>query len=367
MLEFALSSARDGYPGLAGLASAPKELLEFYGRTAVGWRAPYIFYHGGKRAIDLYRRCPAALVFLAKQMPPSERDGIEFIRAACRGDDLVFLQALGLPRSRALFRVLAKTNISAWTFHQLTHVAVYWEMNLRVRLWLQHLKTITADVVRLLDHHERISWSLVEGASRSTQVEISDRFEALVTEWEEWVNETGSSRYWPYANLRFEQLQDAIDRLHLKRHFRRPFPRPPLPGAAYIFPLMTLEALHAEGRRQRNCIFNFHRSIESGAAYAYALRRPKCRCTVLLTRGYTGVWVVSDLRAWHNSEPSIQAKEEIQAWISNNQPLVAPEDLWDVPPIRPEEAWDEDGDYDPEPTPEDDRVDWPDWDDDMPF
>ncbi len=333
----------------------------------MGWRVPYIIYYGGERALDYYHRCPAALAALGRKIT-NQKDGIRLIKRACCGGDLDFLFAIGLPRSRAVFNILSKITSDGWSGRLIERVAQYWQHYPRPRAWLQHLPAITPDVVCLLHYHDKANWDLVEQASRSSVLEISDAFHTLFSTWVRWQREAGRTDPWPYHNIRFENIVGATDRLLLRCRSKTELPPPPLPPSGNIHPVTSLKELLEEGRKMRNCIYSFAQSIEAGTAYVYSLRRPKCRCTVLLTRRHAGVWEVTEAKAWQNSAPSVQAREEIAEWASRNQPMIDPERIWRVPPITTGEEWDEDGDLEAKPLSEDERIDWPGWDNgDFPF
>lgn len=348
-------------------AALPVAVWDLGHHTAMGWRVPYIFYYGGERAMDYYHRCPAALVALGRKIS-NAKEGIRLIKRACCGNDLDFLFAIGLPRSRAVFNILTKITAAAWSGSLIERAVRCWKHYPRPRAWLQHIPVITLDVIGLLRQHDKANWALIEQASRSLTLDVSDALYTLEQAWSLWQREAKRTDPWPYGNIRYEHIADATNRLVLRRKHKAMLPDPPLPPAGNIYPITSLEDLYEEGREMGNCIFGFAASIEAGAAYTYSLRRPKCRCTVLLTRGYAGVWAVTEMKAWHNSECSIQAREEVEAWASHHQPMVEPERTWQVSPINAGEEWDEDGDFDPKPLSEDERIEWPGWDDEgLPF
>ena len=96
--------------------------------------------------------------------------------------------------------------------------------------------------------------------------------------------------------------------------WQRDFPPPPVPGSDTIVPITTVKELHAEGVRQRNCVFNYAAAVQSGDTYIYRVLAPQ-RATLAI-RLTTVVPEVAELKLRSNRPPSAATVQAVHLWLA---------------------------------------------------
>ena len=303
-----------------------------------GWRAPFVAEVDLRRVSELWARNPA-LVGLMIYHLPNRVDALRRITtAALAGKDRDVLKPFGYPCSNSFVRLLSKLRPDCCYPRYFGDLRAAWRIPKKRKL-MQHLKCVTRDVCCVLDQPEEvINYALLERAARSLpgHCEVEFALRMLGSEWR--VSKRAGP--WPYGKITYGSIYTALDRLHLERANAIPFPLPPVDGTPTIIPIQTAKTLWEEGRKQRNCAYSLQEQVRSGTSYFYKLYRPKCRCTLVLDKK-EDYWAMSALHASQNNPPSIQAVEEVMAWLRNAYPMTDPADL-DIRPVHEDTEFDED-------------------------
>jgi hypothetical protein len=303
-----------------------------------GWRAPFIAEVDIRRVSELWRRNPGLVALMAYSLP-GRIDAIRRItKTALAGKDRDILKPFGYPSSNSFVRLLSKLRPDCCYPRYYQDLRAAWRNPKKKRL-LQHLPTVNRDVCCVLDQPEEvINYALLERAARSLPAHCDVEFglRMLASEW----RLSKRPGPWPFGNITYESIYTAQERLHLERTNAVPFPSPPVEGTPSIIPIQTAKTLWEEGRKQRNCAFSLQEQVRSGTSYFYRVLRSKCRCTLVLDRKEDH-WAMSALHASQNNPPSIQAVEEVMAWLRNAFPMTDPADL-DLRTVHEDTEFDED-------------------------
>jgi len=101
------------------------------------------------------------------------------------------------------------------------------------------------------------------------------------------------------------------------------FPVPPVPETPSIVPITTPAMLVEEGRVQKNCAGDYMSQAARGTLAFYRVLAPQ-RCTLSLKkRG--GRWVIDQLKATCNAQPSIGAVQAVSMWLHHSRLATEPE------------------------------------------
>jgi hypothetical protein len=125
-----------------------------------------------------------------------------------------------------------------------------------------------------------------------------------------------------------DELIKKIERLSLTGINGITFPDPPLPGTEVIFPICNTTDLIREGREQHHCIARYARSIAQGNCYAYSIRQPEERATLLIR--HAGIvnavvhWDIEDCRAKANAPILASTKLFIEDWLGQHRSQMPP-------------------------------------------
>jgi hypothetical protein len=313
------------------------------------WKAPYIFHASPSRVADLWQRNRGIVVALGRAAPDMVTALKPFLAAALGGRDRDILDVIGYPATDAFVRTLGKLTACSLHPHALRQLLDIWAKPWARKLLL-HIPNINDDVLSLLNDNpkERVNFNLAFRAAMTWEghKDVAWGLSMLVGEWQlarriaNKGESAGDKDCWPYGNLRYADLHHAVHRLHLSRYADTPFPAPPVPGTETIRPITTLRSLFNEGKRQCNCAFSMQAVVVEGRGYFYHLTRHKCQCTVLLVNR-DGYAACTELKAWQNRSPSIQAIEEVMCWLRNAFPFVDPQQLDNRNGADPDEEWDE--------------------------
>ena len=317
----------------SNLADLAEQFPEGVQEANLGWKTPFLWEADPRRALEIWRRNRALIVLLHEELP-EDIPGIQAIcQRAFRHRDRDILRAVYYPAEDAFVHVIKKLVRSRQTKPTFRLLRMYW-LDPKKRNWLLHLKRITSDVLAVMGMPEA-SWQMLEHAQQSGEAhrEVTFGLQLLSSEW----NLSNPGKPWPFGNMPFDSVHPAIYRLSSRRLSNTPFPPPPLPNTNSIYAVAGWAGLVSEGRALHNCVLSYHRQILAGECYVYSLRRDLCRCTVLLRKAAQG-WLLLDIKSHRNHGPSIQAFDEVMAWLRSNQPFLDP-GLLDVRTDRELDDW----------------------------
>ncbi len=111
-----------------------------------------------------------------------------------------------------------------------------------------------------------------------------------------------------------DALAERLNREGVSRWDNLQFPPPPLPGTTDIVPLVSPEALLAEGREQANCVASYGRRVARGGQFIYRVLAPE-RATLLVVRGRDG-WQVGELAGPGNKPVTSVTRQVIERWLA---------------------------------------------------
>jgi hypothetical protein len=94
------------------------------------------------------------------------------------------------------------------------------------------------------------------------------------------------------------------------------FPTPLLRGTDGVVPISGSASLLREGRRMRNCVFQFEEQCRLGWMVAYRVLSPE-RATLLLSVGETVE--IYDLRAFANADVSADTVDAVAEWLASSR------------------------------------------------
>lgn len=93
----------------------------------------------------------------------------------------------------------------------------------------------------------------------------------------------------------------------------KPFPPPPLPGAATIVPITTAGELAREGTTQRHCVGSYAHAVRRGDLYIYRVLAPQ-RATVEVVLKNNEI-KLGQLKLSRNRKPDAATVEAVKAWF----------------------------------------------------
>jgi hypothetical protein len=337
-LRSILTSIR-GEPLWEYCENVPPVVLQIAKATGTaGWRAPFIAEVDVRRVSELFERNPGLVALVAYSLP-GRIDAIRrIIKTALAGRDKDILKPFGFPSSNSFVRLLSKLRPDCCYPRYYQDLRAAWRIPKKRKL-MQHLKCVTRDVCCVLDQPEEvINYALLERAARSLPAHCDVEFglRMLASEWR--ISKRAGP--WPYGKISYDSIHPALEKLHLERTNAVPFPPPPVEGTPTIVPIRTAKHLFEEGRHQRNCSYSLQEQVRTGTSYFYRVLRSKCRCTLVLDKK-EDYWAMSALITWQNNPPSIQAVEEVMAWLRNAFPMTDPADL-DLRTVHEDTEFDED-------------------------
>jgi hypothetical protein len=287
------------------------------------WRLLELAATSPERMGDMIRRCPALAVLVVQSHGPSDEPRADWMReiAVMRWREI--LENLGLPPKRRVIRLLKKlpaAHCREQTVNALAEAIRAKHPYVRI---LSHLSQITRDTVALLRMDRSMVSSLILIASSASDYD-EEPTAWLVDNVRFLISGDPVRRGWPYRQLDAETLARVETRLRWQHsaagcELLAPFPRPPIAGIpGKIEPLRDYRSLGEEADLQKNCVRAFIEDIISGNFYAYAVTVRE-RATLALRRlGDSETWVVADLRAYDNWEPSEETEHFVTAWLSEN-------------------------------------------------
>ena len=275
------------------------------------------------RMADMIRTCPALAVLVVLSHNPSDEPRAEGLRKIAEMRWREILGKLGLPPKRRVIRLLKKlpaAHCREQTVNAFAEAIRAKHFNVRI---LSHLSQITRDTVALL----RLDCSMVSPLLLIAS-SVSDYDEEptawLVDNVRFLISGDPMRRGWPYRQLDAEMLARVEMRLRWKHRaagceLLAPFPRPPIAGIpGKIEPLRDYRSVGEEADLQKNCVRAFIEDIIAGNFYVYAVTVRE-RATLALRRlGESDTWVIADLRAYDNWEPSAETEQFVAAWLAEN-------------------------------------------------
>lgn len=142
-----------------------------------------------------------------------------------------------------------------------------------------------------------------------------------------------------------ERLIDLINNEEFGRLlYGAQFPPPPIPGNGEVVPIVTPEALVAEGKAMRHCVATYWTRVVDGRSYIYSVRLGRERATLALSR-FADYWEPGELSGVRNAPVSDELRCVVQRWFwrsyfYSDVPAI---DFWNDSTREPEIWW---NDYD---------------------
>ncbi|EED36846.1 conserved hypothetical protein [Luminiphilus syltensis NOR5-1B] len=121
-----------------------------------------------------------------------------------------------------------------------------------------------------------------------------------------------------------ERLVEALNRQPDLKLLRRdekgnalPLPEAPIHGTDAIVPLTTQQDIISEGHRMKHCIATYIRTVLEGNYYVYSglFEEP---VTIGVMKKPSVGWVIDDVRAKRNADPSKATMSALEAWLRSN-------------------------------------------------
>jgi len=232
------------------------------------------------------------------------------------------LARLGFSSTERVRRVLRKIGPTVVTVEALTQ--------LRDRLQsptiagrLAHVPAIGPQVMAMIDNGtiDRVSVKALEIFARADEASADDDMDRLVA---------AAARVWgpgrpeippsPERVRRPKRRKRVLAAVHAevtRRYVRLPdFPPAPVPGTHDIVPILFREALFQEGQTQQNCVADYEAHILSGKTAVYQVWIDGQRSTLSLTLQRGGRWVIGQLKAARNMEPSPGTVRAVNEWLA---------------------------------------------------
>ena len=286
----------------------------------ITWKMPWLLATDAERVVGLWNRNKGLLAALQTEVPTGP-EMPALLRKALAGKDRDILAGFGYPVSDGFARVLGKSVYDTWSEKLLRKMGrLYAAGGWRQKI-LHHLPQVTADALATIARPAgRVS------AKQCLEAATSAPHSYTVSTALSLLDAYARDRTWTYGNLSAEQLHAAASRLDVAKQADTQFPPPPIPETNSIRYIQTARQLYDEGKRQHNCAYSMLSLIKDGLHAAYELRRPTCRCTILLIKQSSG-WALSQFKMICNSPPSREATKEVLDWLYEAYPEIPIESL----------------------------------------
>ena len=276
-------------------------------------------------AEDLLRSTPALAFALASNWAfhrPAVRQPVRAARSWVRRPQRELAGWLGFPASEASVRLLRKIPPAACHVMSLLYLRTAMR-DLDTRERLSHTHQLDATTLRLMSDErvrQRVSSGFVTALAAAAPGVgmISQHVRTLrdCLEMEALLPTAEVPRFTSIGQLirHHDALAARLNREGVSRWDNLQFPPPPLPGTAEIVPLVSPEALLAEGREQANCVASYGCRVARGGQFIYRVLAPE-RATLLVVRGRDG-WRVGELAGPGNQPVTSVTRHAIEQWLA---------------------------------------------------
>ena len=231
---------------------------------------------------------------------------------------------LGFPASEAGVRLLRKIPPAACHVMSLLYLRTAMR-DLDTRERLSHTHQLDATTLRLMSDErvrQRVSSGFVTALAAAAPGVgmISQHVRTLrdCLEMEALLPAAGVPRFTSIGQLirHHDVLAARLNREGVSRWDNLQFPPPPLPGTDDIVPLLSPEALLAEGREQANCVASYGCRVARGGQFIYRVLAPE-RATLLVVRGRDG-WQVGELAGPGNEPVAAVTRRAVERWLAGH-------------------------------------------------
>ena len=130
-----------------------------------------------------------------------------------------------------------------------------------------------------------------------------------------WIEEEERQRLRQEELARRQARQREIAAQKCIKYARRPFPPPPLPGTDSIVPIVSVQELIEEGRKQANCVGSYDSRVKDGKYYVYQVLSPQ-RATLAIVQSADSNWRIDELKTRGNNPASKETLGAVNAWLS---------------------------------------------------
>jgi len=274
----------------------------------------------------------APLLFLlavdyARQRPLSMEAFEQFLQFK-RAD---ILSAAGLPGSKSLARLVGRLKLSPmmpWELDDvrlalqqsefLTLLRHHAEVHLNhLRLLLRVRRPLWPGMLCLVNEHTQaadLTWTCrmirdtlnLAGGNEQVMVQVNSR-EDLQDQHDRFIDRFNRQNHRNSAEKRLE-LAKALEEEH------GAYPKPPIAPVEGIQPLSSWLELLEEGATMRHCVGSYDMAVAWGEVFIYRMISPE-RLTISLEHR-NDAWVVGEVRASCNANPSPAALERVRRWVN---------------------------------------------------
>lgn len=276
-------------------------------------------------AEDLLRSTPALAFALASNWAfhrPAVRQPVRAARSWVRRSQRELAGWLGFPATEASVRLLRKIPPAACHVTSLLYLRTAMR-DPAMRERLSHTRQPDATTLRLMSDERvraRVSSGFVTALAAAAPGVgmISHHVRTLrdCLEMEALLPGADVPRFISIGQLirHHDALAARLNREGVSRWDNLQFPPPPLPGTDEIVPLLSPDALLAEGREQANCVASYGRRVARGGQFIYRVLAPE-RATLLVVRGRDG-WQVGELAGPGNEPVTSVTRHAIDRWLT---------------------------------------------------
>lgn len=276
-------------------------------------------------AEDLLHSTPALAFVLASNWAfhrPAVRQPIRAARSWVRRPQRELAGWLGFPATEASVRLLRKIPPAACHVTSLLYLRTAMR-DPETRERLSHKRQLDATTLRLMSDERvrrRVSSGFVTAlAAAAPDVgTISQHVHTLrdILEMETLLPAASVPRFTSVQQLiqHHDALAARLNREGVSGWGNVQFPPPPLPGTEEIVPLLSPDALLAEGREQANCVASYARRVARGGQFIYRVLAPE-RATLLVVRGRDG-WEMGQLAGPRNKPVTAATRHAIERWLA---------------------------------------------------
>ena len=274
----------------------------------------------------------APLLFLlavdyARQQPLSV-EAFEQLLTFRRAD---ILNAAGLPGSRSLARLVGRLKLAPmmpWELDDVRralqqpdfldllrhHPAIH--LN-HLRLLLRVRRPLWPGMLCLVNEHTQaadLTWTCrmirdtlnLAGGNEQVFAQVNSR-EALQDQHDRFIDRFNRQNHRNSEEKRLELAQE-LEEEHGE------YPQPPIAPVEGIEPLSSWLELLEEGATMRHCVGSYDMAVAWGEVFIYRMISPE-RLTISLEYR-NNAWVVGEVRASCNANPSTEALERVRRWVN---------------------------------------------------
>lgn len=282
-----------------------------------------------KEAKQLTESAPLLFILLV-EWAKNQNISAEKLRKLVLAPRNKIAKTIGLLGSKALIKILAKTNFTDILEYELSSIRTALSKTKNIK-HLSHLPTInTAHYILLAEYQGKVSSALLKLLNTCATNQKQQMARLIIDcqslgakrgQIERAENIAGLEALHDHQIIIFNMLQEEQLRLEQEGYFRSinlklgTYPAVPIRGNENVIPITSWEELLDEGSEMNHCVGSYSTSVASGSVFIYRMNTPQ-RLTISIRRTLNN-WVLDEIKGHSNQVPSDEAVALVNTWFTS--------------------------------------------------